>query len=89
MRSVSPKTDLNEGKELKQVLVFSELGGQKYMWLVRKTTLARMALNCILSLTFSLGSKNEKQPSDPIELDLEAGNLNSIFTIFAKKSIHV
>ena len=29
----------------------------------------------ILSLTLTLGGKNEKRPSGPIELDLEAGNL--------------
>ena len=29
----------------------------------------------ILSLTLTLGCKNKKQPSGPIELDLEAGNL--------------
>ena len=29
----------------------------------------------LLSLTLTLGCKNEKQPSGPIELDLEAGNL--------------
>ena len=29
----------------------------------------------IFSLTLTLGCKNEKQPSGPIELDLEAGNL--------------
>ena len=32
-----------------------------------------MALNH--SLTLTLGCKNEKRPSGPIELDLEAGNL--------------
>ena len=32
-------------------------------------------LKDILSLTLTLGWKNEKQPSCPIELDLEAGNL--------------
>ena len=34
-----------------------------------------MLLKDILSLTLTLGWKNEKQPSGPIELDLEAGNL--------------
>ena len=34
-------------------------------------------LKDILSLT--LGWKNEKRPSGPIELDLEAGNLVSLF----------
>ena len=29
----------------------------------------------IFSSTLTLGCKNEKQPSGPIELDLEAGNL--------------
>ena len=32
-------------------------------------------LKDMLSLTLTLGWKNEKQPSGPIELDLEAGNL--------------
>ena len=32
-------------------------------------------LKDILSLTLTLGWKNEKRPSGPIELDLEAGNL--------------
>ena len=32
-------------------------------------------LKDILSLTLTLGRKNEKRPSGPIELDLEAGNL--------------
>ena len=31
----------------------------------------------IVSLTSTLGWKNEKQPSGPTELDLEAGNLVS------------
>ena len=31
----------------------------------------------ILSLTLTLGCKNVKQPSGPIELDLESGNLVS------------
>ena len=31
----------------------------------------------MLSLTLTLGGKNKKQPSGPIELDLEAGNLVS------------
>ena len=35
-------------------------------------------LKDILSLTLTLGWKNEKQPSGPIELDLEAGNLVSL-----------
>ena len=40
-----------------------------------------MALNH--SLTLTLGCKNEKQPSGPIELDLEAGNLIPVkFTMF-------
>ena len=34
-------------------------------------------LKDILSLTLTLGWKNEKQPSGPIELDLGAGNLVS------------
>ena len=34
-------------------------------------------LKDILSLTLTLGWKIEKQPSGPIELDLEAGNLVS------------
>ena len=34
-----------------------------------------MLLKDILSLTLTLGWKNKKRPSDPIELDLEAGNL--------------
>ena len=32
-------------------------------------------LKDMLSLTLTLGWKNEKQPFGPIELDLEAGNL--------------
>ena len=40
---------------------------------VKNKIFARMALNH--SLTLTLGCKNEKQPSGPIELDLEAGNL--------------
>ena len=32
-------------------------------------------LKNILSLTLTLGCKNKKRPSGPIELDLEAGNL--------------
>ena len=32
-------------------------------------------LKDMLSLTLTLGWKNEKRPSGPIELDLEAGNL--------------
>ena len=36
-------------------------------------------LKDILSLTLTLGWKNGKRPSGPIELDLEAGNLVSIF----------
>ena len=32
-------------------------------------------LKDILSLTLTLGWKNKKRPSGPIELDLEAGNL--------------
>ena len=32
-------------------------------------------LKNILSLTLTVGCKNKKQPSSPIELDLEAGNL--------------
>ena len=32
-------------------------------------------LKDILSLALALGWKNEKRPSGPIELDLEAGNL--------------
>ena len=39
-------------------------------------------LKDIVSLTLTLGLKNEKQPSGPIELDLEAGNLVS--TLFNK-----
>ena len=35
-------------------------------------------LKDILSLTLTLGWKNKKQPSGPIELDLEAGNLVEI-----------
>ena len=38
-------------------------------------------LKDILSLTLTLGWKNEKQPSGPIELDLEAGNLVIIINI--------
>ena len=37
--------------------------------------LNEVLLKDILSLTLTLGCKNEKQPSGPIELDLEAGNL--------------
>ena len=33
----------------------------------------------VVSLTLTLGWKNEKQPSGPIELDLEAGNLVALF----------
>ena len=36
-------------------------------------------LKNILSLTLTLGCKNKKRPSDPIELDLEAGNLVQSF----------
>ena len=32
----------------------------------------------MLSLTLTLGWKNEKRPSGPIELDLEAGNIVKI-----------
>ena len=52
---------------------------------VRKTIFLRMApstfyydevlIKDILSLTLILGCKNKNQPSGPIELDLEAGNL--------------
>ena len=48
-----------------------------------------MLLKDIVSLTSALRVQKLNTTSDPIELDLEAGNLNSIFTIFAKKSIHV
>ena len=41
-------------------------------------------LKDILSLTLTLGWKNEKQPSGPIELDLEAGNL--VLFLFSKAS---
>ena len=43
-------------------------------------------LKDILSLTLTLGWKNKKQSSGPIELDLEAGNLvdsKSSFTLFS------
>ena len=36
-------------------------------------------LKDMLSLTLTLGWKNEKQPSGLIELDLEAGNLVSAY----------
>ena len=42
-------------------------------WGMKSKIFARMALNHPLTLT--LGCKNEKRPSGPIELDLEAGNL--------------
>ena len=57
-----------------------------------------MLLKDILSLTLTLGWKNEKRPSGPIELDLEAGNLVHFvisavsvqFSVFGpRKSIHV
>ena len=35
-------------------------------------------LKDILSLTLTIGCKNEKQPPGPIELDLEVGNLVEI-----------
>ena len=35
----------------------------------------RVWFKVIVSFTLTLGWKNEKQPSGPIELDLEAGNL--------------
>ena len=34
-----------------------------------------MLFKNILSLTLTLGCKNKKRPSGPIEVDLEAGNL--------------
>ena len=37
----------------------------------------------LVSLTLTLGWKNEKQPYGPIELDLEAGNLVHFNFIFA------
>ena len=36
----------------------------------------------IVSLTLTLGWKNKKQPSGPIELDLKAGNLVFLSSIF-------
>ena len=42
----------------------------------------------ILSLTLTLGWKNKKQPSGPIELDLEAGNLVQNNFCFLLNSIH-
>ena len=49
-----------------------------------------MLLKDIVSLTSALRVQKLNTTSDPIELDLEAGNLlNSIFPIFAKTSIHI
>ena len=41
----------------------------------------------ILFLTLTFGWKNEKQPSGPIELDLEAGNL--VLVCFLQKSSYL
>ena len=43
-----------------------------------------MALNH--SLTLTLGFKNEKRPSGPIELDLEAGNL-VLFCVYSAEAV--
>ena len=40
--------------------------------------LNEVLLKDILSLTLTIGCKNEKQPPGPIELDLEVGNLVEI-----------
>ena len=47
----------------------------------------RVWFKVIVSFTLTLGWKNEKQPCGPIELDLEAGNLEFIkFELFISVS---
>ena len=43
-------------------------------------------LKDMLSLTLTLGWKNKKRPSGPIELDLEAGNLVFILIFDCKRT---